>query len=125
MFPLLDLGNVADHYYHVFACRFSIRKNNFPTTSDRRPELARISHSPPAAIAYLMPSPGLVLIADFDPPSADLHPAHYDKPRICHNLRDFAAKFVRNPGWQPNQSIRASLSVGVNTCFERTPAGGI
>jgi hypothetical protein len=28
--------------------------------------LARISHSPPAAIAYLMPSPGLVLIADFD-----------------------------------------------------------
>jgi len=28
--------------------------------------LTRISHSPPAAIAYLMPSPGLVLIADFD-----------------------------------------------------------
>ena len=25
-----------------------------------------ISHSPPAATAYLMPSPGLVLIADFD-----------------------------------------------------------
>jgi len=29
-------------------------------------DLTRISHSPPAAIAYLMPSPGLVLIADFD-----------------------------------------------------------
>ena len=28
--------------------------------------LARISHSPPAAIAYLMPCPGLALIADFD-----------------------------------------------------------
>jgi len=28
--------------------------------------LTLISHNPPTAIAYLMPSPGLVLIADFD-----------------------------------------------------------
>jgi hypothetical protein len=84
---------------------------------------SRISHSPPAAIAYLVPSPGLVLIADFDPPSAELHPVHCNNSRICHNLRDFwadfscfhlspgstndplggsldrvAPKFVRNPG---------------------------
>ena len=29
-----------------------------------------------------------------------LHPAHCDKSKICHNLRDFATKFVRNPGWE-------------------------
>ena len=38
-----------------------------PPHKHRDPKgLTRISHSPPAAIAYLMPSPGLVLIADFD-----------------------------------------------------------
>ena len=27
-----------------------------------------------------------------------LHPTHCAKPRICHDLRSFAKKFVRNPG---------------------------
>jgi len=38
--------------------------------------------------------------------SIRLHPAHCDKSRICHNLRDFATKFVRNPGYNQAQIRR-------------------
>ena len=59
---------------------------------------ARISHSPPAAIAYLMPSGRTCLDRRLRRISIRLYPTHCDKSRICHNLRDFATKFVRNPG---------------------------
>jgi len=65
--------------------------------SIQRSPMARISHSPPAAIACLMPSGWTCLDRRPRRISIRLRPAHCDKPRICHKLRDFATKFVRNP----------------------------
>ena len=82
----------------------------FYTHSDsQRANLARISHSPPAAIAYLIPSSGLVLIADFDVFQYAFSLTHCDKPKDLSQSTRFRYEVCEKPGLASSGMARLTL----------------
>ena len=69
----------------------------------------RISHSPPAAIAYLVPSGRTCLDRRLRRISIRLHPAHCDKPKDLSQSTRFRYEVCEKPGLASSGMARLTL----------------